>query len=439
MAEVNGNVGGVRKETLDELAGLYDLECDADELVPRRLAETIARVSSQLDKEISVCIDRKGAVRDVSVGNAATAAVAGINTRRGEARLSGVRCVHTHPGGTSEVSDPDLSTLFQLRLDCMVALGLSDGRVRSATVAMMPEGWNEGGQREAPPGGGGEGANDNGGAASAYGHADVYGPYALRSVPSKLIFELIAERDGYGADAGGGVTGHGRERAICVGVQIARQDDYEAEQGMLELRELAKAAGLNVVHSAHQKRGSRDSAFLIGKGFAESLAMLRQEHDATLVVVDDELSGSQVRNLEEMIGTRVIDRSSLVLDIFAMRARSREGKAQVELAQHKYRLPRLIGLGGQLSRQAGSSRVMGGVGTRGPGEKKLETDRRHIRRRVEALERELEELSKRRETGREARRRGGRDMVAIVGYTNAGKSTLLNGLCGSDVFVMDQL
>jgi GTP-binding protein HflX len=171
----------------------------------------------------------------------------------------------------------------------------------------------------------------------------------------------------------------------------------------------------------------------VGKGKIEELSMMCQASDVQLLIFDNELSGAQIRNIEQVTGARVIDRSALILDIFAQRAISKEGKLQVELAQLKYKLPRLTGQGVELSR------LGGGIGTRGPGEKKLEVDKRHIRRRITSLEQELEQLEKRRDYMRGSREKNNTPIIAIVGYTNAGKSTLMNKLCGSSVFVEDKL
>lgn len=165
----------------------------------------------------------------------------------------------------------------------------------------------------------------------------------------------------------------------------------------------------------------------------EELSLMCQALDADLIIFDDELSGAQVRNIEEVTGVKVIDRTTLILDIFAKRARSREGKLQVELAQLKYRVSRLVGLGTQLSR------LGGGIGTRGPGEKKLEVDRRHIKKRISFLESQLKDVEKRRNSLRESRTRNAIPTIALVGYTNAGKSTLMNRLCESDVLAENKL
>jgi GTP-binding protein HflX len=250
------------------------------------------------------------------------------------------------------------------------------------------------------------------------------------------LFELINDID-KSIDDVAESNQQDKERAILVGLETSPgkkiNGKTEGERLLEELGELASTAGVEVVQKVLQRKQSKDSAFFVGKGMVEQLSLLRQALDVDVLIFDDELSGAQVRNIEEVTGAKVIDRATLILDIFAQRARSKEGKIQVELAQLKYRLPRLIGLGNQLSR------LGGGIGTRGPGEKKLEVDRRHIKRRIKSLETELEALGKRRELMREGRRKNSVPTVALVGYTNVGKSTLLNKLCDSDVFAENKL
>ena len=209
--------------------------------------------------------------------------------------------------------------------------------------------------------------------------------------------------------------------------------DYDAETSMDELEELAKTANAETAARVIQKRPSADSATVLGEGKIEELAELAKNLGAELVVFDTELTASEIRNIEDIVNVRVIDRTMLILDIFAGRAVSNEGKLQVELAQLRYRLPRLMGIGRSLSR------LGGGIGTRGPGEKQLETDRRHIRRRIEKLESELKELESRRSFSRSRRKKDNVLTAAIVGYTNVGKSTLLNRLTGAGVLAEDKL
>ncbi|MDI3518016.1 MAG: GTPase [Caldanaerobacter sp.] len=220
-----------------------------------------------------------------------------------------------------------------------------------------------------------------------------------------------------------------KERAILVAIISSPED----EETLNELKELAVTAGAEVIGILTQKKKGINKAHYIGKGKLEELKMFVENQQADLVIVNDELTGTQIKNLEDALGVKIVDRTNLILDIFAKRARSKEGMLQVELAQLKYRLPRLVGLGGQLSR------LGGGIGTRGPGETKLEVDRRHIRNRIKAIEEKLEELEKHRNLQRQRRKKNQIPVVAIVGYTNAGKSTLLNALTGADAYVEDKL
>lgn len=220
------------------------------------------------------------------------------------------------------------------------------------------------------------------------------------------------------------------EKAILVSADIG---EYDPDVSMDELSELAQTAGAEEIARVIQKRDAYDAATVIGEGKLDEVKELCQSLSAALLIFDCELTASQIRNIEDETDVRVIDRTMLILDIFAGRAVSKEGKLQVELAQLKYRLPRLMGIGTSLSR------LGGGIGTRGPGETQLETDRRHIRRRIEKLSAELAELTERRGYSRERRKKDSVQVGAIVGYTNAGKSTLLNLLTGAGVLAEDKL
>ncbi|EQI29728.1 GTPase HflX [Clostridioides difficile] len=236
-----------------------------------------------------------------------------------------------------------------------------------------------------------------------------------------------------------------QEKALLVGLNLTtivkKNDDIDTNESMEELKELTKAAGAEVVGSLIQNKHSVDAAYYIGKGKVEEIRAYSDSLDATLVIFNDELSGAQIRNIENVVGRKVIDRTTLILDIFAQRALSKEGKLQVELAQLKYRLPRLYGMGGEMSRTGA------GIGTRGPGEQKLEIDKRHILNNAADRRRELKEVKKNRETQRVKRLKSNIPIVALVGYTNAGKSTLLNELIKThkdyeqekEVFVKDML
>ncbi len=224
------------------------------------------------------------------------------------------------------------------------------------------------------------------------------------------------------------------EKAVLAGIYSSRNEsEYSCDASMKELAELAKTAGAEVVAQVLQPKMSPDAASYLGSGKLEELKFLCQQTEANLIIFDDELTGSQQKNIEEATGVRTIDRSMLILDIFAARAISSEGKLQVELAQLKYMLPRLVGLGKSLSR------LGGGIGTRGPGETKLESDRRHIRTRISHLREELSEVEKRRSYARNRRKKDGVLTVALVGYTNAGKSTIMNYFTGAGVLAENKL
>ena len=232
------------------------------------------------------------------------------------------------------------------------------------------------------------------------------------------------------------VTDEQAERAILVGLQLGNSGGWAVEDSLNELRLLAESAGAVVLGHEIQRRENPDPSYFIGEGKAQEIARLCEEQQANLVIFDDQLSPSQIRHLEEAIPVKIIDRTALILDIFAQRAMSREGKIQVELAQLKYILPRLAGQGTALSRMGGG----GGIGTRrGPGETKLETDRRHIRERISELEKEIDTVQANRQVQRAPRKKNAVPLAALVGYTNSGKSTLFNALTDAGVLAEDRL
>ena len=383
---IYGNTEGIKKSILTRLEDLYDVRIDKSQISNEAVVNVIAEATRALEREVSVAIDRKGQIVGVAVGDSTTVEVPIIDIK--ERRLSGIKILHTHPNGNSRLSALDLSALIKLKLDCIVAIGVDSEKITDATLGFC--------------------SVENNNLVS-----EIVGPLELEAALGfdilnkvRYIEETIKSNE---------VEEETGERAILVGI--------ESEESLKELEELAEACEIKTVNSVLQKRNKIDSAFFIGRGKVEEIALLRQACRANLIIFDDELSGSQVRNLEEVTGVKVIDRTTLILEIFARRAKTKDAKIQVELAQLKYRLPRLMGLGTVLSRTGG------GIGTRGPGEKKLETDRRHIKERIYDLLEELEKVKKIRETQREKRTREDIPKVSIVGYTNAGKSTLRNKIC----------
>lgn len=380
---ISGNTEGIKDIILAKLEDIYSVKVPRDEVFNMEIVDIISQVTSEIEREISVAIDRKGNVIDVAIGDSTTVQIPIIDIK--EKRLSAVRVIHTHPNGNSRLSALDLSALTRLKLDCIAAIGVDEVGVTDITL----------------------------------GFCNVEKDILVAETTKKLTIEEALNYDLLDKIKFieetiklNEVIEDNSERAILVGV--------ESEESLEELEELAKACNVTTVEQVLQKRSKIDSAFYVGKGKVEEIALLRQAKKANVVIFDDELTASQVRNLEDYIGVKVIDRTTLILEIFAKRAKSKDGKIQVELAQLKYRLPRLSGLGTVLSRTGG------GIGTRGPGEKKLETDRRHIRERIYDLSKELEKIKKTRETQRDNRNEIPK--VSLVGYTNAGKSTLRNVL-----------
>lgn len=224
-----------------------------------------------------------------------------------------------------------------------------------------------------------------------------------------------------------------KEKAILVACILPNQKEEKVESSLKELSLLTDTAQAEAILTISQKRERPDSSYYIGKGKVEEIKVLTEELEANVIIFNDELTPSQLRNLENVLPVKVIDRTQLILDIFALRARSREGQLQVELAQYKYLLPRIIGRGKSMSR------LGGGIGTRGPGETKLEVERRHIRRRINEIEQALEKIKAHRDRYRARRRKNNVFQVALIGYTNAGKSTLLNHLTDANTYVENQL
>ncbi|MBR4711203.1 MAG: GTPase HflX [Clostridia bacterium] len=394
---IHGNLDGLRDASVRELEALLEETAGPDEFLPRGLMRRLSALSSAFNREIAVCLTRDGEIIDVAVGTDADVELRDCRLRRSRGRLSRVRLIHTHPNGDGRLSDVDLSALRLFRYDAMAAVGCRGGEPTWVQAAFLGEGDS----------------------------LILPDPVRWHSVPDAEWLDRIAESDRVVGRETGEDVADKPERAVLMGI--------DSEESLAELARLAETAGAEVVGAFLQKRQKPDSGLFIGSGRADELARDCQALEADMCVFDEELSGIQARNLEAILGVKVIDRTTLILDIFARRAASAEGKLQVELAQLQYRSARLIGAAGSLSRLAG------GIGTRGPGESKLEVDRRRIRERITELRRRLDEVERQRVVRRRNRERSGIPTVALVGYTNAGKSTLLNRLTGADVFVEDRL
>lgn len=412
MREIKGNIKGIRDSVIAEMQKLYDMQ--SPQLVSQELAVKLADITEYINREISVYITRSGQIIEIAVGDNATVELPSFSGRRGAGRLSGIRCIHTHPGGNPYLSGVDISALKNNKYDAMVAIGVvSPDFTKSELTFGLITGID---------------SNEN------Y-TAECYGPYSIEDaeninfVNTVSTIERILDKQ-----TGTASLQVMSERAILIGMEWGRNDSlWTVDDSLEELKQLADTAGATVIKKFIQKRPKPDPAFFIGRGKVQELALYAQQENIDLCIFDDELSPAQQRNIESVMGIRILDRTALILDIFAQRARTNEGKLQVELAQLQYTLPRIMGKGLMLSR------LGGGIGTRGPGETKLEVDRRRIRDRIAFIKDQIEKVKAVRSLHRSKRKKNNVFEVSLVGYTNAGKSTLLNTLTNSDIYAKDQL
>jgi GTP-binding protein HflX len=379
--------------------------------VTPEFARQLSELSHEVRRQIGVLIDRKGHIEHVMVGDNRGIQLPDFKrVRVASGRFRGLRCVHTHLRG-EQLTQDDLTDLALLRLDLMAAIDVDTstglpGLVHAAHLLPLHAGELE---NASTP--------------------DLYSFLEPR-IASQLDMDFLALIESLEEEMARNrrtaKRAEVRDRTILVGVATGPLVD--AEESMAELGELAASAGVVVQDKIIQRRSAIDPRTVLGKGKIDELLIRSLQLGADMLVFDSELSPAQVRSLSESTDLKIIDRSQLILDIFAQRAQSKEGKIQVELAQLKYLLPRLIA-----GQDSAFSRLAGGIGGRGPGETKLETDRRRVRDRINRLEKEIEEQRQRRQERRKARSRQGLPVISIVGYTNAGKSTLLNALTKSDV------
>jgi GTP-binding protein HflX len=406
-----GNTAGLKASQTKKLLATYRRRVRQEELCSGELARHLAEVSRETGRQVGVLLNRRGEVENVVVGDARQLVLPDIGrARAGQLRLRGLRLVHTHLKDEPLTRD-DLTDLILLRLDAVAAIvareGGLPGRVYLGTLLPLD----------------GKRAVD-----------ELYRQEEFASIQD-ADFDLVErfnalEQEMSRAAPTRAVGSEGR--AILVGVHLGGRRDG-AEASMAELRELARTASVEVVDVILQGRREIDPRTLVGEGKLQDILVRSMALSADLLVFDHNLSPSQARHIGELTALKILDRTQLILDIFARRAQSADGKLQVELAQLKYRLPRLAGSGEALSRLAG------GIGGRGPGETKLEIDRRRVRDRITHLEGRVDRLSTDRQTRRRQRTRQNVPIISIVGYTNAGKSTLLNALTHSDVLAEDKL
>lgn len=414
--DIYGETSGLRKSVVNDLEALYEVEVPIGQVITKDLVNRMFALTVQIKREIAVYLNRRGKIVQVAIGDMQTIKLPEVEGRKSNQRLSGIRCVHTHPNGDSTLSAPDFSALRRMRFDMMVAIGVKETQredERAANFAFLTGEYNEGDQLI----------------------VEEIGPVTIEEITKLNLSYLLTIVDKRLSDSDHTmITLVENERAILAGLELSQHTfGWNITDSLEELKQLAETAGAEVISYVTQKRDCPDSALFFGKGKMQEISLLIQESNANLLILDDELSPSQQRNIEQLLGIKVLDRTSLILDIFAQRARSHEGKLQVELAQLRYNLPRIGGQGLILSR------LGGGIGTRGPGETKLEVDKRRIRSRINDIEKQIEIIKKQRNLHRESRIASSIPTVALVGYTNAGKSTLLNVLTAAGVLAEDKL
>jgi GTP-binding protein HflX len=436
MHEVTGNRAGLKPSEISALERVYRRRVGAREVVSAELGAYLCEISRAMARQVGVLISRQGAIEHVIVGDASALVLPEVGRlRAGHGRFRGLRLVHTHLRNEA-LSRDDLVDLALLRLDMVAAVGVNhEGRPADLHVAhLVPPREGKSPWILLPP-----------------------APFHRASVDFLDTIDALEEEFDRALPTGRATRGS--ERALLVVAEIGklrghnnrvrslpalpaaehRGRVWEPAQGsqyntrVHELRELCRTAGIQVVDVAIQRRPEPDPRYLIGRGKLEDVLVRAMQYDASVLIFDPDLSPGQAHAIASFTDLKVIDRTILILDIFAQRARSRDAKLQVELAQLRYRLPRLQ------EENTMMSRLVGGIGGRGPGETKLEIGRRRARERLHRLEKDIEETRRQRAGRRAARKDRGLPVVAIVGYTNAGKSTLLNGLTGSEVLVEDKL
>ena len=407
MKKVYGNTKGLKANQIRRLENLYRRKTPSEFIIAPGLARDISRLSLDINRQIGLLIDRKGKIPYVIVGNHHEIVIPNTpEYRSAPGRLRGIRCVHTHLNDEPLTTD-DLTDLALLRLDLMAVVQVGrDGLPKQVLMShILPKSTGQPTTNQSH---------------LAPGRTDIGCVELVQSIEEELSRISLLH-----------TGGKNTERALLISVSTASRQD--ANDSLDELSELVSSSGIQTVGSILQHRRKIDSRFLLGSGKLNSLAITALQKGATLLVFDQELNPSQIRSITDQIDLKVIDRTQLILDIFAQRAQTREGKLQVELAQLKYMLPRLI------TKNTAMSRLTGGIGGRGPGETKLEISRRRIRDKIVHLEKVLLKVRKQRQQQKARRAKKALPVISIIGYTNAGKSTLLNTLTHSHVLAEKRL
>ncbi len=408
MKKLYGNISGLKANQIKRLENFYRRRIPPEFLLTYELARDLCRMSREIRRQIGILVNRRSKVVFVIVGDNKKIVIPNTDEyRAAPGRLKGLRCIHTHLDHAALTAD-DLTDLALLRLDMMaVLLSTPDGLPQKVHLAhIMPKNSNQRPYQILPP----------------------LNPANLDIDCLALIQALEDELARVGSTY---QTNPDSERALLV--SVSSETKRQSEESMAELRELALSGGIDVIGSVIQQKSKADSRLLIGPGKLQDLTLSALQEAATMIIFDQELNPSQIKSITDQIEFKVIDRTQLILDIFAQRAQTREGKLQVELAQLKYMLPRLV------MKNTAMSRLTGGIGGRGPGETKLEINRRRARDRITRLEKALLAVRQQRNQQKAKRRKNELPVISIIGYTNAGKSTLLNTLTKSNVVTESRL
>lgn len=406
---LDGNLSGLKSSQLKGLERIYRRRIPADQLITPELARYLCEVSIDISRQVGLIIDRQGTIKHVIVGDDREIVIPDLSGYAlGRSGLRGLRCIHTHLKH-EPLSQDDLTDLALLRLDLMVSIGIkADGQPGQVHYAHL-----------LPP-------NPQGKSVEIQQAASLF---SLQLDVQSFLSSLDSELERKAAETVD--LADTRERAILISVSQGRLQ--EVNDSLDELAELARTDDVLVLDRVVQRPRRLNPKYLMGEGKIKEVIIEALQQRATVLIFDQDLSPVQVRSISAVTEIKVIDRSQLILDIFAKRAHTLDGKVQVELAQLKYIMPRLTGKGTAMSR------LTGGIGGRGPGETKLEIDRRRIRERISRLEQQVKNLARGRLQRRQKRIRAGVPIISIVGYTNAGKSTLLNALTQSAVLTEDLL